>query len=407
MSEEKITLPAGTKIPDHIALILDGNRRWARARGMQPWEGHKAGYEAVVKLAHASRKLGVNTFTVWAFSTENWDRPGIEIEAIMNLLRRAIINEEPEFHKEQVRFVHLGRKDRFPKDIAEGLVHLEEVTKTYKKNVFNIALDYGGRDEIVRAVNKVIQAGVATVDEKSFAGYLDTADQPYPFVDLFIRTSGEQRTSGLMPWQMTYAEMFWEVDHLPDFSADKLREAILDFSRRRRRFGGNDAVEHLKFNPRMVAKLEIAWRKELASGGSETRLRDRVIEYVSQQYGLSKILAKTAGISLARALVYREEEEWDKAKDALKGLYEVVKKNLGLALEPELVANIEVDMWRQKTGESGLRSLLAEKFRFSEFQASKSAHLGHLASVEADKGNWDQAKTYMEKYYEALQERVA
>jgi undecaprenyl diphosphate synthase len=402
-----LTLPDGTKVPDHIALILDGNRRWARARGLQPWEGHKAGYEAVVKLAHASRKLGVNTFTVWAFSTENWDRPGKEIEAILNLLRRAIINEEPEFHKEQVRFVHLGRKDRFPADIAKGLTHLEEVTRKYDKNVFNVALDYGGRDEIVRAVNKAIKDGVTEVDEKSFATYLDTAGQPYPYVDLFIRTSGEQRTSGLLPWQMTYAEMFWEVDHLPDFSPEKLREAILDFSRRRRRFGGDDAVEHMKFDPRVMARLEIEWRKELASGGSDVRFRDRIVKYVMNQYGLSKVLAKTAGISLAKALIYRQEEEWDKAKEALKGLYEVVKKNLGLAMEPELVANIEVDMWRKKTGETGLRALLAEKFRFSEFQASKSAHLGHLASVEADKGNWEQAKSYMEKYYQALKERVA
>src|SRR5512135_1721084 len=117
MTKADLTLPAGTKVPDHIALILDGNRRWARAKGLPPWEGHKAGYEAVVNLAHASRTLGVHTFTVWAFSTENWGRPGKEIEAIMHLLRRAIIEEEEEFHREKVRFVHLGRKDRFPADI--------------------------------------------------------------------------------------------------------------------------------------------------------------------------------------------------------------------------------------------------------------------------------------------------
>ncbi len=409
----KISLPEGTKVPNHIALILDGNRRWARARGLQPWEGHKAGYEAVIKLARAARDMGVHTFTVWAWSTENWDRPEMEVGEIFSLFRRALTEMGKELISEKVRFVHLGRKDRIPADVAAGIRDLEEKTKQFSEHTFNLAVDYGGRDEILRATKKMILAGskednfeqmVEQLDEKRFEQYLDTGDQPYPYVDLFIRTSGEQRTSGLLPWQMTYAEMYWEVDHLPDFSPEKLVGAILDYSCRRRRFGGNDKEEHLGFDPKLVAKLEIDMQRQIGEG---QRFTDLVVEYVRQQYGLSKELAKEGGVSLAKALVYRKQEDWQKAREALKGLYEVVKKNVGLAMEPELVAKIEVGTWQNRGDEVSIRKLLAEKFRFSDFQASKSARLARLANTEVGLGNWDKARELMEKYYQALKERVA
>lgn len=386
-------------------MILDGNRRWARARGLQPWEGHKAGYEAIKKLARASRELGVNTFSVWAWSTENWERSEMETKEIMKLLGFALHEMEPELHEQKVRFIHLGRKDRLPKEVVTEISRIEQETKQYTEYIFNVALDYGGHDEIVRAVNKIIESGVKSVDAKQFAGFLDTANQPYPNVDLFIRTGGEQRTSGLFPWQMDYAEYYFETDHLPDFSPDKLGEAIMDFSRRRRRFGAGDSEEHLKFDPKLVADLEIKWRHALDLGEGE-RLRDLAIRYVKEHYGLSKDLAKTAGINLAEALVYGKKENWVEAKKALIGLYGIIQKTLNLALEPDIVANIEINLWKNNN-EAGLRDLLAEKFRFSNFQAAKSAHLGYLANQEIAKKDYPKAQDYMEKFYKALKERVA
>jgi hypothetical protein len=245
--------------------------------------------------------------------------------------------------------------------------------------------------------------GVKSVDEKAFAKYLDTGDQPYPYVDLFIRTSGEQRTSGLLPWQMTYAEFYWEIDHLPDFTPEKLRDAVVDYSRRRRRFGGDGVEEHLKFDPKLVAGLEVQWRRELAIGEGE-RFRDLVRKYVKEQYGLSKELAKTAGLHLAAALVEGKREDWAAAKKSLEGMYGIVKKSLGLAFEPQIVANFEVELWRKGDSEEGMRKLLAEKFRFSDFQAVKSARLAVLASGETDP---EKARGYLEKFYKALKERVA
>lgn len=396
-----IELPKGTKVPNHVALILDGNRRWARARGLKPWEGHKAGLDAVVKVAKASRDFGVHTFTIWGFSTENWDRSAQEVEKIMDLFGRALDEFRKDLVNNKVRFVHLGRKDRLPSNLIGKMTLIENETRSFDKYTLNLALDYGGNNEIVRAVNKILDAKLKAVDEKSFEKYLDTADQPYPYVDLFIRTSGEQRTSGLLPWQMAYAEYYWEPDHLPDFSPEKLREAILDFSRRRRRFGGNDAEEHLKFDPALVADLEVRWRHQLSIGEKE-KFGDLVIRYVKEHYGLSKSLAREAGLAMARALMHGQEKDWDKAKKALEGLYGILQKTLKLAFEPEVIARIEIDLWKHGSEES-LREYLAEKFRFSTFQAAAAAHLGWLAST----ANGENKKSLLEKFYEAIKERVA
>jgi len=404
----KIVLPAGTKVPNHIAMILDGNRRWARSRGLKPWEGHYAGYNAIKTLSRAVRGMGVHTFTVWAFSTENWGRPKEEVDAIMNLFRKGLKEVLNEALKEKVRLIHIGRKDRLPKDLVKQISEAEDKTRHYDRHIFNFAVDYGGHDEILRAVKKIIDDKVpgSKLDSKLFESYLDTASQTYPYVDLFIRTSGEQRTSGLFPWQMDYAEYYFEQEHLPDFTPDKLREAVLDFSRRRRRFGANDIEEHLKFNAGTVADLELRWRHQLVIGPGET-FRDLVIKYVKEHYGLSKDLAKQAGSNLAKALIYGKEENWDGAKRALEGLYKIIQKTLKLAFEPDVIAKFEVDLWKAGQSEEGLRQLIAEKFRFSTFQASKSAHLAYLANVEMGKQNWEKAKGYLEKFYGALKERVA
>ncbi len=406
--EADIKLPPGTKVPDHVALILDGNRRWARARGLPAFEGHRAGFEAGMKVARAARNFGVHTFTVWGFSTENWERSAEEIECLMKLFRKMVDVIREEAVKENIRFVHLGRKDRFPRDLVSYISQVEKETRGNTKHVLNVALDYGGHDEILRAVKKVIKDKIPAdrLDEKMFEKYLDTGDQPYPYVDLFIRTSGEQRSSGLLPWQMHYAEFYWELDHLPDMTPEKLREAVVDYSRRRRRFGGNDAEKHLKFDPKIAAKLEIDLGREVKAGNGK-RFRDLVVSYIREQYGLSRTLAKEGGKSLAKALVYRKQEDWVQAKEALQGLYEIVKKNLGLALEPELAAQLQVSLWQNGDNEEDYRKLYAETYRFSDFQASKSAHLAYLANNELKKNNFRRARDYLEKFYEALKERVA
>lgn len=423
MSES--SLPTGTKIPDHIAIVMDGNRRWARSRGLSTIEGHKAGYEAIRKLIDTARSWGVHTLTLWAFSTENWERSPQETENIMRLARLGLREVEKEADKKDIRFVHIGRKDRLPQDVVKNILELEEKTRNHKTYVLNLALDYGGRDEIVRAVKRLVADNISPekIDEKLFASYLDTGDQPYPYVDLFIRPSGEQRTSGLLPWQTTYAEYYWEVDYLPDFTPDKLKNAILDYSRRRRRFGGDDVVEHLKFDPKLVAHLELQWRHALALREDE-RLRDLVIRYVKEHYGLSKDLAKRAGVSLAKALILGRDENWEPAKESLVGLYKIVRKTLKLAFEPKLVANLEINLWRRNghvedgaSLEQNLRELYAELFRVSELQASKAAHLLALATREQNSAqkaqgedaqkHWDHYRWYLERFYQALKERVA
>ena len=409
MSEE-ITLPKGTVVPDHIAMILDGNRRWARARGLKPWEGHYYGYQALLKVAHSVRQLGIHTFTVWAFSTENWDRPQREIDEIMNLFKRGLKETEKDFHKEKIALVHLGRKDRLPGDLREEIIRIEAKTAKYSSNhIYNLAIDYGGRDEILRATRKIVENGISEdkIDEKLFESYLDTAGQPYPAPDLFIRTSGEQRTSGLLPWQMAYTEFYFEPEHLPDFTPEKLKAAILDFSRRRRRFGANDTVEHLSFDPKITAKLELSWWR-LSKIPEGARIRDYAMKHIKEQFGLSRQLASQAARLLVQAIAEEKDDKWDKATENMRKFYELIKGEIKLAFEPRIVASMEVNLNRVKgESEEMTKEHLAEVYRISLLQAAKASHLRVLAMIERNKGNWDLAEDYLQKYYAALKERVA
>ena len=323
MKEPKnIILPKGTIVPNHISIILDGNRRWARSRGLPTLEGHKAGFEAGLNIARASRVWGVHTFTVWGLSTENWDRSPKELAYLMKLYWKMVSVIEKESKKDDVRFVHLGRKDRIPKSLALYIKRIEAKTKNNKSHVVNVAIDYGGRDEIVRATRKIIKDGVKPEDvtEKLFGSYLENGDQPYPDVDLYIRTSGEQRTSGFLLWQLNYAEFHWEVDHLPDMTPRKLADIIIDYSRRRRRFGGEDEVKHLAFDPKITAKLELSWWR-LANVPAGMRLRDYAMKHLKEQYGLSKKLAFEAAKYLVEAITEEKDEKWDKAKDSMRKFY--------------------------------------------------------------------------------------
>ena len=224
-------------LPKHIVLIPDGNRRWAAEHGLSTEVGHRKGLDAIINIARTAQNWGVKYLTIWAFSTENWDRTPSEVNYLMKVFKEFIKKFLKEFLKKGVRFVHLGRKDRIPKFLRDTLEDAVEKTADNNNFVVNIALDYGGRDEIVRAVNKIINNGYGSksITEAEFVKHLDTNGQPPP--DLIIRTSGEKRLSGIMPWQAAYAELYFEKVHLPDFTAKHLKKAILDYSSRQRRFG--------------------------------------------------------------------------------------------------------------------------------------------------------------------------
>ncbi|MGD0523283.1 MAG: polyprenyl diphosphate synthase [Candidatus Microgenomates bacterium] len=410
-----IVLPKGTKVPDHLALIPDGNRRWARSKGLPTLMGHKKGFDRAVELSRAAREIGIHTVTLWGFSTENWDRSEQEIKYLMKLYCKLIRDYLAEAGKDGVKLIHLGRKDRIPDFLLKTITGAEKATKNNKKYIINIAIDYGGQDDIVRATQKMIKDGVKaeSVNKALFEKYLDTRDQPYPYVDLVIRTSGEQRTSGFLMWQSAYAETYWDDGHFPDFTPDKLKGAILDYSRRRRRFGGNDAMEHFTFKPELVAGLELAWWR-LSKIPQGTQLRDYAWQHLRAQYGLSKTLAKEAAEYM---LAGRGLGKWKK-------FYKLIKDELKLAFEPAIVASLELKLQKETEGkdtikaaseaESTAQSLYAEVYRISLFQAAKLAHLRVLADIErnlAENGmgeeHWDRAEDYLQRFYRALKERVA
>jgi undecaprenyl diphosphate synthase len=236
LGKSYLELPKDTIVPGHIAIIPDGNRRWAKERGLFTIEGHKRGFENLVQLSRAARKLGVRYLTIWAFSTENWNRAEEEVSYLMKLAG-ALKSYEKDLHQDRVRFRHLGRKDRLPTQVLDLITRFEEATKDYDSYFLNVAFDYGGQDEILRAIKKANDNGIniSEMTSEQFSLLLDTGECPEP--DLIIRTSGEQRLSGLMAWQSVYAELFFSPVHFPDFDEFRLQDAILEFSRRNRRFG--------------------------------------------------------------------------------------------------------------------------------------------------------------------------
>jgi len=236
-----------TKTPNHVAIIPDGNRRWAKEHGLPSLEGHRRGVQAMREIAKACREKRIHTFTAWGFSSENWSREIQEVSYLMDLFMKLLEENEKDAHQNQVRFVHLGRKDRLPEFLLKEIKKIEEQTKHYTKHLYNFCLDYGGQDEILRAVNKVLSSDqkITSINKEQFEQYLDTAGQPYTYVDLLIRTSGEQRTSGLLPFQMAYAELYFEPSYLPDFSVQKFGIALQSYSNRDRRFGG-DTKDNIK-----------------------------------------------------------------------------------------------------------------------------------------------------------------
>ena len=230
------------KIPQHVAIILDGNGRWAKAKGMPRNYGHAQGAKTVETICREAWNMGIKYLTVYAFSTENWKRPQEEVDALMKLLRNYMKNCLRTAEKNHMRVRVIGDKTALAEDIQKSVAELEEASKDNDGLNFQIAINYGSRDEMVRAMKKMAadrDAGklkAEEISEATFEKYLDTAGIPDP--DLLIRTSGEQRLSNYLLWQLAYSEFYFTDIHWPDFSKEELEKAILAYNKRDRRYGG-------------------------------------------------------------------------------------------------------------------------------------------------------------------------
>jgi len=229
-------------VPRHVAIIMDGNGRWASARGLPRSEGHRRGVEALRRTVRAAGDLGIDILTIFSFSSENWSRPPAEIRDLMGLLRRFIRNDLADLHRNGVHVRVIGERDDLAPDIRRLLEEAEDLTRVNDKLMLVVAFNYGARQEIARAAQRVaveIAAGrqqASALTAEAIAAHLDTADLPDP--DLIIRTSGEQRLSNFLLWQAAYSELVFVPTYWPDFDRTTLESAIAEYRRRERRFGG-------------------------------------------------------------------------------------------------------------------------------------------------------------------------
>lgn len=234
MSEQK-------RIPQHVAIIMDGNGRWAELRGKERYEGHAAGIEPVRASLRAAVRNGVKYLTLYAFSTENWGRPEKEVDALMELFCQSVISETPELVRQGVRVRMIGERSRFSEKVRSYLAQVEEQTAGGDRLTLILALNYSSRSEITRAVRKIAARAAAgeidpaAIDERTVSQSLDTADYPDP--DLIVRTSGECRLSNFLLWQASYAELYFPEVLWPDFNEEEFDRAIAEYARRDRRFG--------------------------------------------------------------------------------------------------------------------------------------------------------------------------
>ena len=226
------------RLPAHVAVIMDGNGRWAAQRHLPRVEGHRAGIDAVRDTVETAARVGIQVLTLYAFSVENWKRPAAEVSTLMGLLKRYLRSELKTLLRNDIRFRPIGRLDELSTDVQDELSAAVDRTAGNRGMQFNIALNYGGRAEIVDAARRALAAGVAPedLDEQRFAGFLYTAGQPDP--DLLIRTSGEMRVSNYLLWQIAYAEIYVTDTLWPDFRRSHLLEAVLAYQKRERRYGG-------------------------------------------------------------------------------------------------------------------------------------------------------------------------
>ena len=218
----------------HLAIIPDGNRRWAKRQALKPWQGHEKGakmFQAMLQWAYDYPHIAV--LTIWGFSTENWNRSEDEVSQLMRIYEEWLTDERQNFHDKRARFTHSGRTDRIPKSLAELIIKVTKETEDYTNFTLNFALDYGGKDEILRAVSKV--GDPAGISEDSFRAHLDHPE--LPDIDVIVRTSGEQRISNFFLWQGAYAELFFVDKLFPDVTPADLEQVLDQFQGRSRRFG--------------------------------------------------------------------------------------------------------------------------------------------------------------------------
>lgn len=244
MSMPKVLLDGTSdfEVPRHVAIIMDGNGRWAASRGLPRGEGHRRGVEALRRTVRAAGELGIDFLTIFAFSSENWSRPQSEIRDLLGLLRRFIRNDLAELHQNNIRVRIIGEREGLSPDVSSLLREAEEMTRANDGMTLVVAFNYGARQEIARAARRIaeeVQAGalaVADITAERLAGFLDLPDIPDP--DLIIRTSGEQRLSNFLLWQTAYSELVFLPTFWPDFDRAALEQAITEYQRRERRFGG-------------------------------------------------------------------------------------------------------------------------------------------------------------------------
>jgi len=224
-------------IPYHIGIIMDGNGRWAQEHGLPRLEGHRAGTENIRRVLEACDEYGIKIVTIYAFSTENWQRPLEEVRGLMGILERVLEREVENFHRKGVKLRHIGELEGLSDKLRKAVLDAIELTKENDRLILNVAFNYGGRAEIVHAVQKMLEekARREDVDEELFSNYLYTAGLPDP--DLIIRTGGEMRLSNFLIWQSAYSEYYSTPTYWPDFDKEELRKALWAYSQRDRRFG--------------------------------------------------------------------------------------------------------------------------------------------------------------------------
>lgn len=222
------------KIPNHVAIILDGNGRWAKEKGKKRTEGHKEGYKNLKEISKYILNKGTKVLSVYAFSTENFKRPKEEVDFLMDLFMQGFNKDAKFFQKENIKVVFSGRRENLRKDVLDAMDKMTETTKNNTKGTLNICLNYGGRAEIVDAINKMLTSGINNIDEDTFKKYLY---HDLPDVDLMIRTSGEIRISNFLLWQISYAELYFPNCYFPDFNQEEYDKALLEYTKRDRRFG--------------------------------------------------------------------------------------------------------------------------------------------------------------------------
>ncbi len=222
-------------MPVHVGLIMDGNGRWAKARGMGRTEGHKEGLKAAKRIVKAAQELGVRYLSLYTFSTENWKRTADEVGFLMGLLKSNLAAELDFYRENGIRIVHTGNPEGLPSDVLDAIRSVVADTASFPGMTVNLAINYGGRDEILRAI-RALGGAAATVDEESLRSRMDDPDMPD--LDLVIRTGGERRLSNFLLWQSAYAELYFSDVLWPDWTPEQLKEALYDFSRRDRRYGG-------------------------------------------------------------------------------------------------------------------------------------------------------------------------